>query len=346
MWAILRNPAYKGKAAFGKTEAVERSKLLRPIRGKNAVPKHAKSTYRDKPQEEWIHIEVPALVSAELFDAAAEQLERNKRLSERNGRGKRYLLQGLVVCGCCGYAFYGKRVSPSAAKGKPRRYAYYRCVGSDAYRFAGGRICHNPQVRVDQLDDYVWESVRDLLQDPSRVMEEWSRRAATDGVAAELRSQRDEAARLVASQERSLQRLVDAYEAEALSLPELTARSRRVRQRLKSAQDELKAAESRLADSVELREVIGRLECFCVRLRHGLDKLNWEERRQLIRTLVARVEIEEDGATVVYRVPGSRDSHDPDRSARSGTSGETSAQICQLRERRHDSPLRGAGRSA
>jgi site-specific DNA recombinase len=32
------------------------------------------------------------------------------------------------------------------------RYAYYRCTGSDAYRFGGQRLCWNKQVRTDVLD--------------------------------------------------------------------------------------------------------------------------------------------------------------------------------------------------
>jgi site-specific DNA recombinase len=93
VWAILRNPAYMGKAAYGKTECAERGQLLRPIRGKNPTPRRARSTYRDKNPEEWILVDVPPIVSADIFTAAGEQLERNKRLSERNGRGERYLLR-------------------------------------------------------------------------------------------------------------------------------------------------------------------------------------------------------------------------------------------------------------
>src|SRR5439155_4339685 len=99
---------------------------------------------------------------------------------------------------------------------KPRRYAYYRCVGSDAHRFEGGRVCHNPQVRVDQLDGYVWDSVRRTLEDPREVIEEWSRRGAEDGTIGEMRTQHDEAKRMVATQEQVLRRLRDAYEAGAL----------------------------------------------------------------------------------------------------------------------------------
>jgi site-specific DNA recombinase len=349
VWAILRNPAYMGKAAYGKTESTDRRQLLRPIRNKPSAPRRSKSAHRDKPPEQWIHVSVPAIISADVFDAAREQLERNKRLSDRNGRGKRYLLQGLTVCGVCGYAFYGKVVSPATAKHKPRRHAYYRCVGSDSYRFAGGRVCHNPQVRVDQLDGHVWDSVRALLQDPARLMHEWSRRAGEGGVQAELAEQREHAARSLAAQEASLQRLVDAYEAGVLPLAELTARVERARTRVAHARKELDEADSNLARTIEMRTVVTRLEAFGERVRNGLSNLSWLERRQLIRTLVARVEIQPDGATVVYRIPPSGTSGAPGSDAsRSSPSTDSAAggqdnasgkpgdlRFCQLRGRRN-----------
>jgi site-specific DNA recombinase len=303
VWGILKNPAYMGKAAFGKTEVSERQRPLRPIRSKAAAPRRAKSTCRDKPQDEWITVDVPAIVSSDLFQAAQQQLARNKQLSQRNGRGERYLLQGLTVCARCGYAFYGKTVSKSAAKGGVR-YGYYRCIGGDAYRFAGGRICSNPQVRVDQLDDHVWESVRALLQDPSRLLAEWSRRQQSDGGSVDLRERRDEAARNIAAQERSLKRLVDAYEMGALDVKELKLRSDAMRDRIERSRGELVDAERRLQETINLRAVITRIEDFAARVREGLHALSWMERRQLIRTLVAKVEIDEVGATVTYRLSG------------------------------------------
>jgi site-specific DNA recombinase len=334
VWALLRNPAYIGKAAFGKTEAVESRVRLRTIRGRAPTARRAKGAHKDKPAQDWITIPVPAIVSEDLFAAAAEQLKRNQRLSERNGRGKRYLLQGLTVCACCGYAFYGKTVSPAA--NKHRRvlpHAYYRCLGTDAYRFVGGRLCNNPQVRVDQLDQYVWDSICAVLQDPSRVASEWSTRATDDGVATQLRTQRDDAARVVASQQRALQRLLDAYEAGALELEELNARSQRLRARITESRTQLDQADQQLAQTIELHAIVTRLEDFAGRVRTGLKGLSWEQRRDLIRTLVARVEIGEAGATVVYRIPSFSGPScvQPPESGPNSTGSLPAPQVCQLR---------------
>jgi site-specific DNA recombinase len=333
VWAMLRNPAYMGKAAYGKTEATERRQILRPIRGKNSVPRRSKSSVRDRPREEWISIDVPPIISADMYQAAHEQLERNRRLSQRNNRGKRYLLQGLIVCAQCGYAYYGKRVTRSFDKVR-YQWSYYRCVGTDSYRFAGGRVCENKQVRVDQLDGYVWETVKNFLKNPKRLFDEWSRRSEADGLNADLRQQRDEIARLLVKQERSLERLIDAYEAGVLELDELKARSASVRKRIGRAEKELQDAEKRLNETVELQSVMNRLEDFSASVDSRLDDLSWEEQRQLIRLLVARVEMDEEGATVIYRVPGSTDPFAASRPDSFDTGKPESNKSIQLRGRR------------
>ena len=76
----------------------------------------------------WISVPVPAIVDENLFAAVQQQLRENQRRARIGQRGARYLLQGLVTCKLCGYAYYGKAISNKAAKGKPRNYAYYRAL--------------------------------------------------------------------------------------------------------------------------------------------------------------------------------------------------------------------------
>ncbi len=114
---------------------------------------------------------MPAIIDEALFEAVQEQLDANRQQASERKRGARYLLQGLVKCSCCGYAYYGKKVSRSSAKGKVP-YAYYRCVGTDAYRFGGTRVCENKQVRTDKMEEAVWNDVCELLRNPNLLREE------------------------------------------------------------------------------------------------------------------------------------------------------------------------------
>jgi site-specific DNA recombinase len=172
VWGILKNPAYIGTAAFGKTRIGPMRERLRPIRGGVEQPRWPYSAYA-VPEAEWLKVPVPALIDSDLFAAVQEQLAENRQRNRQNRRGQRYLLQGLLVCRRCGYAYYGKAISPRAAKGKRRDYAYYRCCGSDAHRFGGQRLCANPQLRTDRADAVVWQEVQRLLQDPGMIAAEY-----------------------------------------------------------------------------------------------------------------------------------------------------------------------------
>jgi site-specific DNA recombinase len=103
IWDLLKNPAYKGEAAFGKTRWTPVGSRLRAPRGRPAQSRRGYAG-KDAPKEEWITIPVPALVDPALFDAVQEQLEENKRRARIPEKGSRYVLQGLLVCAKCGYA--------------------------------------------------------------------------------------------------------------------------------------------------------------------------------------------------------------------------------------------------
>jgi site-specific DNA recombinase len=101
VWGMLKNPAYIGRAAFGKTQQEPLRPRLRAQRGRPLQPRRAVST-RDVPQPAWITIPVPALVAPEVFAAVQEQWRDNQRHARQSRRGARYVLQGLVQCQPCG----------------------------------------------------------------------------------------------------------------------------------------------------------------------------------------------------------------------------------------------------
>lgn len=300
IWGILKNPAYKGQAAFGKTRAGELRPRLRAPRGRALQPRRARSSY-DQPPEHWWSIPVPALVDEALFDTVQTQLEENRRRVRSGQRGAKYLLQGLLVCGCCGYAFYGKPLSASARKHRPRDYAYYRCVGSDAYRFGGQRLCDNQPVRTDRLEQAVWSEVGRLLAEPARLADEYQRRlaavqASPGEIDAALIDQQ------IAKLRQGIARLIDGYAEGYLDQAEAEPRIRRFKERLQALEAQAEQRQAQAQQQASLQLVIGRLEEFSAKVTTGLEQLDWAGRRELIRTLVKRVEIGQDNVNVVFRV--------------------------------------------
>jgi site-specific DNA recombinase len=307
VWGILKNPAYRGAAAFGKTRQGPLRPRLRAQRSRPVQPRRGVAA-SDVPPEDWITIPVPALVESEVFAAVQEQLRENKRHARQSSRGALYLLQGLLQCQHCGYAFYGKRLSPSARKGKPRAYAYYRCLGTDAYRFGGERICQNTQVRTDLLDRAVWQEVCTLLAHPARLAEEYRRRLQP-----ETRAKRTPLATVegqISKLRQGVARLIDSYADGLLDKDEFEPRITGLRQRLARLEGQRQALADEAALHGELQLIIGRLEDFATKLHDGLEAADWASQRDLIRALVKRVEVARDDVNIVFRIdpdPGDAD---------------------------------------
>lgn len=300
VWDLLRNPAYQGQAAFGKTCVGELRPRLRAPRGRPLQPRRARSTY-DVPREQWLSIAVPPLIEAALFEAVQEQLAENRRRARTGPRGAKYLLQGLLVCCGCGYSYYGKPISARARKGNPRPYAYYRCVGSDAYRFGGQRLCDNKPVRTDRLEQAVWQEVCQLLEDPQRLAEEYQRRLdALQAAPGEAEAARVD--KQIAQLRQGITRLIDGYAEGYLDKVEAEPRIRRFKERLQTLEAQAEQCRARAQQQSELQLVIGRVEEFSAKVKDGLAQLDWHGRRELIRTLVKRVEIDQQRINVVFRV--------------------------------------------
>jgi len=82
----------------------------------------------------------------------------------------------LLVCGTCGYTLSGMVTRYRTQSGEDRVRGYYRCLGTDAYRFAGERPCHNPPLPMDATEAAIWAEVRALLEDTTRLEREYWRR--------------------------------------------------------------------------------------------------------------------------------------------------------------------------
>lgn len=301
---MLRNPTYAGSAMFGRTRSIPPVGVrLRPIRGRSDLPSQAGGANAAVPREEWIAIPVPAIVDTDLFEIVQTQLDENRRRKRDGRRRPGWLLQGLVVCRQCGYAFYGKMARSMVGGRQPADYGYYRCTGTDGHKFGGQALCSNRSVRSDKLEQLVWRQVVMVLEDPQRVSAEHDRRAAAarDGRA---RDDVDALDRQIARLRRGIDRLIDGYAEEIIDAKEFKPRLAALKHRMERLEVERDAATAQADVERTLQLVIGRLSDFAARVRTGMNELDWLGRREIIRALVRRIEIGRDEIEVVFRIPG------------------------------------------
>lgn len=296
IWAMLRNPAYKGKACFGKTQIVERQKITRPLRKGGGFSPRC-SANRERPRQDWIEIPVPALVNEEVFELAEERLEHNKRYSLRR-TVEPTLLQGMLVCSQCGYAYY--RTSTHTSK---RKLYYYRCLGSDDYRYESGRVCNSQPIRQDYLDAVVWEQVIKLLEDPEIVRSEIRRRIKEIHNSSPIKKRKETLEKEIIRVNKSIEKLLDAYQEDLLQLDELRSRMPVLRKREAALKSELNSIESTASDQHAILRVADNIDNFLFQLRKTADTMEVLERQKVLRLVIKEVLIDDETINIKHSVP-------------------------------------------
>ena len=296
VWSMLRNPAYKGKACFGKTRQMPRKSVQRTLRLSGGVA-GATTGGHEKPREEWIEIPVPAIVSEETFALAEERLETNKALAPRRTVTPS-VVQGLVSCAKCGYALYRTSTRTST-----RRIHYYRCLGSDAWRHLNGPLCDNRPVRQDLLDDVVWDELIRLLEDPALINAEIDRRLEVARDADPGRGRDVELQNQLTRVGKSIDRLITAYQEELFSIDELRNRTSGLRRQEQGLQRALQAAVDRAGERETWLRLAETLTGFLTRLRSSAETLDIVERQRIVRLLVKEVLMYEDKIIIRHSIP-------------------------------------------
>jgi site-specific DNA recombinase len=290
---LLTNPAYKGQAASGRlrtTPARRRKSALEPVgRGVST---------RAHPPEEWIIVPVPALVATEQFDLVQRRLAANQQ-SARRSTTHRYLLRGLVSCGICRLSCSG--VTRTATD---TRYRYYRCLGKQA-KVASGRASPCPArfIPATQLDELVWADLCAVLQPPELVTQAVQRAHSGAWVPQELRRRQATLRGVLTSVARQRQRLLEAYLTEVIDL----ACFQRQDQTLGQQEADLLAREREVAAQgkrlVGLSAIAQSMTAVLEQLRVGLDRADFQQRRQLMELLIDRVVVTNGQVEIRYVVP-------------------------------------------
>jgi site-specific DNA recombinase len=307
VWAMLRNPAYRGQAAFGKTKTSEHHGGPTRTTRQRGERHGRRLTRTDQPAENWTFIPVPPLITEETFALAQARLQENAHYSKRNTK-ELSLLQGVLVCRECGYSYY--RTSTRTSN---KRISYYRCIGQDGWRHPDGKRCSSRPVRADEIDPLVWAEVRRLLEHPELVQAEIDRRLSALRTEHPAARRRDALERDHARAEAATARLIEAYQEQLISLDELRDRTPALRKRQSALRAQLDALNAELNDAATYLKLADTLEGFLGRLADGLDALDVAEQQRILRLVVREVLIggDDDTVTIRHSIPTPTGPDDP-----------------------------------
>jgi site-specific DNA recombinase len=311
---ILRNPAYAGQALSNRTQVV-------PARRRKSamLPAGPGQSHAPRPEQEWIAVPVPPIVSAETFAQVQAKLDANQQGAARNTRHE-YLLRALVSCGACRLGCTGRQTGAG--------YRYYLCRGrTDPLRAAEGHRCTARYIPAGQLDELVWADLRALLADPAQATRALSRAQGGAWLPQELQARQATVRQALDQLDRQQQRLLDAYLAEVVTLPELDRKRQDLDRRRATLLAQQRQLDAAARQKLELGAVADGIEEFCQTVRAGLATATFEQRRMLAELLIDRVIVTDSDVEIRYVLPVSPDGpHRP---------------FCQLRKDHLDGPPAG-----
>jgi len=151
----------RGKNCQGWRQTAVRQVLINPMyKGTQIVNRHAHISDINKIDlSKAIQISVPAIVTEQVWQIAQERLKNNKHVKPKN-QGE-FLLQGMITCGTCGYAYRAERVNGIK---------YYLCRGRMKYHHLDGSPrCKSPSFKSEWLENEVWKRMEEVINEPDQL---------------------------------------------------------------------------------------------------------------------------------------------------------------------------------
>ena len=296
---ILTNRVYAGQARYN---------YRRPVVPQNR--KRAEHQLRSlktgrsyRAESEWIWSEAPAIITVALFEKTQLQLRRNAATARKmyQPTSGRYLLRTLVKCGECGLGMVGIRHLSTCKK---YDYLYYKCSGHAPLIVGRPTKCLATLVRAERLDAVVWQALEQLLRNPSvipHLHQTWA--AAKQQTLSGLEAQQVQLLQRRQRLEHQDQRLLDAYQAEIISLRELQMRRQKLTATLQQIEQDSRQLDHTRQQSIQWQQVIDNATTFRQLLGTNLEQLSFEERQAIAQCLISKVVLTGEDVEVHFVLP-------------------------------------------
>jgi site-specific DNA recombinase len=286
---IIKNSAYKGDFIAHRYMEV---KVPANPKGASSLIDMKKLVARkiERPPEEWIHVQVPPIVSTELWEAANRVLEKNKDMGRRNAKNP-FLLTGLIECATCGSSFVGGR-KVYTKRGKTYNLTNYRC-GAKNHRMpviSKAIGCNQRQVSCRIIDNAVWEVVAQVLLNPSILIDSLDREYMSESNQ-EITTQIEWLRSQISDVDRDDGLLYKAYMVGVFDENEYKEKRKSLKERTASYVEEIEKLKKRMLteEALEEKKLLVMLMAAHAKAKGVTPDLPFDQKQALIKTVVDRI---------------------------------------------------------
>ena len=270
---ILSNETYVGRWHYRKTKRVKSSKT-------------GKSTRVSRPKNEWLMVEVPAIVSETTFAEAQRLKDTNKRIRESKTR-RTYLLGGMIKCAHCSNGVIGMTVTNSV-----KEYSYYKCSAAHQPNRYDSKCTESKPHHTRKIDAVVWGWLKAILLDSAtlqRSLDEYQKESdkTQDPILRMIEASESKLAKL----EDQHKRLIDAYTAGVLSLDDLAKSKADLDKQMSDTSKAIEALQADLDPQTLTEDDIDAIHQFAEAFRENVDLIDADlpARREIAKLLQVKV---------------------------------------------------------
>jgi site-specific DNA recombinase len=183
-------------------------------------------------------------------------------------------------------------------------YLYHKCSGHAPLTVGRPTKCLAPLVRAERLDAAVWQALEQLLRDPSAIPhlhQTWA--AAKQQTLSGLEAPQAQLLQRRQRLERQDQRLLDAYQAEIITLRELQPRRQKLAATVQRIEQESRQLDHTRQQSIQWQQVIDNATTFRQLPGTNLEQLSFEERQAIAQCLISKVVLTGEEVDVHFVLP-------------------------------------------
>ena len=266
---ILQNHFYYGALTYNKRKSYGKTSRLRP-------------------EEEHIIVEgvFEPIISKDEFMEVQKIIADQKRIPSAS-KASSYLLTGLLECQLCGTRMYGYTYQDPRKDG--RFYQYYRCNGHIS---KGSSVCPGNTVDARLIERLITEELKNLSTNPRKLGEKAADfKSKFNEEIQPLLERQKEIQQVIAGIDKKFKRLLGLYEEELIEKKDFLAEKTSLDAQRRFLAEELEEISQRLLSNdlagFDIETTLSSIH----NLAEVFDELDLQERKELLRTVVNKVEV-------------------------------------------------------
>lgn len=281
---IIESEIYIGKYVYNK----RKTKKIKGERTKNG---NRKKTYTIRDESEWIVVNVPPIVTEEMFELANKQKVKNTTLGRGDNKFE-YLLKSLLKCSECGRTwnctnYHGHRKKDGTMK----IYPTYRCPNVAPKKY-GVEKCPSKTIASARLDNIVWDFIVNIVYNPDVLMDNLADKEGKTKV--KIIDQLNLHHKLVEGKKKERERIKIMFVKGVMDEDEMVTEIKKVNNEMEIHQTKINELKRRLFEQANVYKNMAQIEKKLNVLKKRLSKkddIPFEEKREFIASLVDYITI-------------------------------------------------------